>query len=145
MVKNHGGKSWLLADAGLMQEAKSGQSLQEVAHAAGVDPDGLLRTVEAHNDAIDSGTTDPVGKLMNISVRSDPLYPTPILTLGGIRVDEDTGAVLNAAGAPIPGLFSAGRTAIGICSESYVSGLSISDCVFAGRRAGASAADQPSQ
>lgn len=33
-----------------------------------------------------------------------------------------------------------GRNAIGICSNSYVSGLSIADCIFGGRRAGAHAA-----
>ena len=57
-----------------------------------------------------------------------------------MRVAEDTGAVVDADGTPIPGLYSAGRTAIGIASRSYVSGLSIADCVFAGRRAGAGAA-----
>jgi len=36
----------------------------------------------------------------------------------------------------VPGLYAAGRTAVGICSNSYVSGLSLADCVFSGRRAG---------
>ena len=31
-------------------------------------------------------------------------------------------------------------TAVGVCSNSYVSGLSLADCVFSGRRAGRSAA-----
>jgi 3-oxo-5alpha-steroid 4-dehydrogenase len=66
-----------------------------------------------------------------------------MLTLGGVRVAEDPGAVITADGTPIPGLYSAGRTAIGIASRSYVSGLSIADCVFAGRRAGAAAAGRP--
>ncbi len=178
MVKNHGGNGWILADATLMAETRRqlltqtlwfqraqaaalmlagavrGNTLAEVARAAGIDPDGLQATVAAHNEAIDSGTADPVGKpaefrrrierapftLMDISVRPNLLCPTPMLTLGGVRVDEDTGAVVDADGAPIPGLYSAGRTAIGIASRSYVSGLSIADCVFAGRRAGASAA-----
>lgn len=131
-----------------------GRTLADAARAAGIDPAGLEATVKAHNDAIDSGTADPAGKpadfcrrisrgpftLMNISVRPNVLYPTPMLTLGGVRVAEDTGAVLDSAGEPIPGLYSAGRTALGICSRSYVSGLSISDCVFAGRRAGGAAA-----
>ncbi len=183
MVKHHGGKGWMLADATLMAEARRqlltqtlwfqraqaaalmfagaarGKSLADAARAAGVDPEGLVATVKAHNDAIDSGVTDPAGKpaefchridrgpftLMNISVRPNLLYPTPMLTLGGVRVDEDTGAVLNAAGESVPGLFSAGRTAIGVCSDSYVSGLSIADCVFAGRRAGNAAAHYPRQ
>ncbi len=37
-------------------------------------------------------------------------------------------------------LYAAGRTAVGICSNSYVSGLSLADCVFSGRRAGRHAA-----
>ncbi|MGV0626290.1 FAD-binding protein [Mycolicibacter minnesotensis] len=134
--------------------AVRGATLAEAARAAGIDPEGLQATVTAHNDAIDSGTPDPAGKpdefcrridqapysLMDISVRPNVLRPTPMLTLGGVRVAEDTGSVLDAAGAPIPGLYSAGRTAIGVASRSYVSGLSIADCVFAGRRAGANAA-----
>lgn len=129
-------------------------TLTEAARAAGIDPEGLAATVAAHNEAIDSGAPDPAGKpadfcrridqgpftLMDISVRPNVLRPTPMLTLGGVRVAEDTGAVLDADGEPIPGLYSAGRTAIGVASSSYVSGLSIADCVFAGRRAGANAA-----
>ena len=178
MVRDHGGKGWLLADAELLKEARrqlvtqtlwfqraqsaalmftaavKAPSLREVAQAAGVDPDGLLATVEAHNNAIDNGTPDPVGKppdfvrrisqapytLLNIAVRPSLINPTPMLTLGGVRVDEGTGAVVDESGVPIPGLFGAGRTAIGICSNSYVSGLSLADCVFSGRRAGTHAA-----
>lgn len=181
MVQHHGGEAWILADAALMREARrqminqplwfqraqvaalmladsvKAPTLREVAEAAGIDPDGLLATVEAHNDAIDTGAADPAGKppefvrrisqapftLLNISVRPSLLNPTPMLTLGGIRVDERSGAVVTQSGAPIPGLFSAGRTAIGICSNSYVSGLSIADCVFSGRRAGVHAAADP--
>ncbi|ORW67364.1 FAD-binding protein [Mycolicibacter senuensis] len=178
MVKNHGSKGWILADAALMAEARRqlltqtlwfqraqaaalmftgavrGKTLTDVARAAGIDPAGLQATVDAHNDAIDAGRQDPAGKpaefcrridkapftLLDISVRPNVLLPTPMLTLGGVRVAEDTGAVVDAEGGPIPGLYSAGRTAIGVASRSYVSGLSIADCVFAGRRAGASAA-----
>ena len=58
------------------------------------------------------------------------------LTLGGLKVDEHNGAVLDGNGQPIAGLYSAGRTAIGIASHLYISGLSLADCVFSGRRAG---------
>ena len=71
-----------------------------------------------------------------------PVVGQLMTALGGIRVDEGTGAVLDESGAAIPGLFSAGRTATGICSDSYVSGLSLADCVYAGRRAGKSAANE---
>ncbi|MCX5044725.1 FAD-binding protein [Aldersonia sp. NBC_00410] len=182
IVRNHDAKAWILADADLMSEARRnlikqtlwfqraqvsalmtldsvrGKSLRDVAEAAGIDAEGLIATVEAHNDAIDSGTEDPVGKpaeltrravrapftLLNISVRPSVINPTPMLTLGGVRVDENSSAVLDESGDPIPGLYAAGRTAIGVCSDSYVSGLSIADCVFSGRRAGRHAAQQAS-
>jgi 3-oxo-5alpha-steroid 4-dehydrogenase len=51
-------------------------------------------------------------------------------------VDERTGQVLGEDGQAVPGLYAAGRTAAGICSSSYVSGLSLADCVYSGRRAG---------
>jgi succinate dehydrogenase/fumarate reductase flavoprotein subunit len=48
--------------------------------------------------------------------------------------------VIDGAGYDIPGLYAAGRTAIGVASSRYVSGLSLADCVFSGRRAGKAAA-----
>ncbi len=60
-------------------------------------------------------------------------------TLGGLRTDLD-GAVLDAAGAPVPGLFAAGRASSGIHGFGYVSGTSLGDGTFFGRRAGRAAA-----
>jgi 3-oxo-5alpha-steroid 4-dehydrogenase len=62
------------------------------------------------------------------------------LTLGGLKVDENSGQVLDANAIPVKGLYAAGRTAVGIPSNLYISGLSLADCVFSGRRAGAAAA-----
>jgi 3-oxo-5alpha-steroid 4-dehydrogenase len=61
---------------------------------------------------------------------------TYFFTLGGLLVDEDTGAVKNAAGQTIDGLYAAGRAAVGLCSNGYISGMSIGDGMFSGRRAG---------
>jgi 3-oxo-5alpha-steroid 4-dehydrogenase len=63
------------------------------------------------------------------------MFPIACMTVGGLLVDEASGAVKDAAGAPIPGLYAAGRNAVGICSNLYVSGLSYADCIFSGRRA----------
>jgi len=63
-----------------------------------------------------------------------------MLTLGGLVVAEETGQVRRADGTVVPGLYAAGRSAVGLCSRSYVSGLSLADCVFSGRRAGRHAA-----
>jgi 3-oxo-5alpha-steroid 4-dehydrogenase len=133
--------------------------LAVVATRAGVDPDGLTATVAAYNEAASNARltdvrADPMGKpsdllvaldqppysLIDFSIRPRMLDPAPVLTLGGLVVAPETGAVLRADGTPVPGLYAAGRSAVGLCSRSYVSGLSIADCVFSGRRAGRHAA-----
>ncbi|BBX96670.1 FAD-binding protein [Mycobacterium lacus] len=142
------------AAALMVADSRRASTLTEVARKVGIDADGLNATVAAHNSAIDNGEADPMGKpaefvrrigsgpytLLNISVRPSLLNPTPMLTLGGVKVDAASGAVVTGSGDPIPGLYAAGRTAIGICSNGYVSGLSLADCVFSGRRAGTHAA-----
>ncbi|WP_330181526.1 FAD-binding protein [Nocardia sp. NBC_01503] len=129
----------------------TGHTLEDVAARAGIEPAALRKTVDAHNRAIEQHLPDPMGKpadirkplrtgpyvLLDISFKARLTYPMPMLTLGGLLVDEDTGAVLTTDGGTIPGLFAAGRAAVGVCSNSYVSGLSLADCVFSGRRAGA--------
>ncbi|SFB46065.1 3-oxo-5alpha-steroid 4-dehydrogenase [Amycolatopsis marina] len=129
-------------------------TLPEVARAAGIDPAGLAETVGLYNAAAMAGAPDPMGKpaefvralrtgpysLIDLSIRPNLGYPCPMITLGGLVVDEETGRVRDTGGVPITGLYAAGRTAVGICSRSYVSGLSLADCVFSGRRAGRHAA-----
>ena len=51
-------------------------------------------------------------------------------------VAPESGRVLRPDGSPVAGLYAAGRTAAGLCSRSHVSGLSLADCVFSGRRPG---------
>jgi 3-oxo-5alpha-steroid 4-dehydrogenase len=61
-----------------------------------------------------------------------------VFTLGGLHTTLD-GAVQNMNGEPSPGLFAAGRTASGLPSWGYISGTSLGDGTFFGRRAGAAA------
>ncbi|WP_369199674.1 FAD-binding protein, partial [Streptomyces sp. PU-14G] len=60
-------------------------------------------------------------------------------TLGGLRTTVE-GAVLDVAGSPVPGLYAAGRASSGIHGEGYVSGTSLGDGTFFGRKAGKAAA-----
>ena len=128
-------------------------TLEELAGKCGFDAAVLRQTVVAYNAAASGGAPDVFGKsaadlrpiasppfyAIDISVTSK-LFPLPVLSLGGLAVDEGSGAVLDATGKPIAGLYAAGRNAIGICSHLYVSGLSVADCIFSGRRAAAAAA-----
>ena len=129
-------------------------SLDELARRAGIDPAGLARTLDRYNEDARAGAGDAFGKdpehvhpvgpgpyyAFDCSLRAQRGFPCPMLTLGGLTVDEDSGLVTREDGSAVPGLYAAGRNAVGVCSESYVSGLSIADCVFSGRRAGRSAA-----
>jgi 3-oxo-5alpha-steroid 4-dehydrogenase len=132
----------------------SAPTVAEVAARAGIDPAGLAATLAAYNAAAAAGQADPAGKpaelvkvqdrppfsLIDCSVRPRLAYPAPMLTLGGLVVAEQTGQVRRPDGSAVPGLYAAGRSAAGLCSRSYVSGLSLADCVFSGRRAGRHAA-----
>jgi 3-oxo-5alpha-steroid 4-dehydrogenase len=125
-----------------------GATVEEVARKAGIDPAGLASTVAKYGEGADEFGKHPdlvaplTGPFALIDCSFGPRlgYPCPVLTLGGLKVDEGTGQVLDADGAGVPGLYAAGRNAVGICSNSYVSGLSLADCVFSGRRAGSHAA-----
>lgn len=62
-----------------------------------------------------------------------------VFTTGGLATTVDA-EVLDLAGAVIPGLYAAGRTSAGIQAAGYISGTSLGDGTFFGRRAGKAAA-----
>ena len=123
-------------------------TLEELARKIGVPADRLVATIGTYNGNIERGEPDPLGKSEKYrrTIVQGPFYatdigdslklaPIPALTMGGLMVDEDTGEVLARGGGKVPGLYAAGRTAVGICSHYYVSGLSLGDCVWSGCRA----------
>jgi 3-oxo-5alpha-steroid 4-dehydrogenase len=159
LMEEQGGKAWLVLDAPLRKKAirealfggywwfqsfpalalmlfkvRKGKSLSELASATAMDPAVLRASVLAANAAARGEAPEPFGKseggrqvleqgpfyACDISV-TNPVFPLGALTLGGLRVDERSGAVLDQHGQAI-------------------SGLSLADCVFSGRRAGAAAA-----
>lgn len=129
----------------LMLIAKRARTPLALGQKLGVDGAALERTVSAYNSAIAGKQPDPLLKSDDYRAPlQDKFYALdigahmscPAITLGGLRVDETTGGVLDAQGGSIPGLYAAGRTAIGIASNRYVSGLSLADCLWSGRRAG---------
>ena len=136
----------------LLFNSRKANDLESLARACGCDINPLRETLAEYNEAIRTGAADAFGKEER-SPLSPPYYviqcspgqwtwPIMTLTLGGLSVDEKTGAVLDEKAQPIGGLYAAGRAAVGICSGNYVSGLSIADCVYSGRRAGRMASSQ---
>ncbi len=133
----------------LMLFARRAGSLTALAGKLGMSAQLLQSTVEEYNQAAEQGHGDALGKdgpalnaisepsfaAINISA-DNPAFPLPAITLGGLKVNEASGAVLNARGQDIHGLYAVGRCAVGIASNGYVSGLSLADCLWSGRRAG---------
>jgi 3-oxo-5alpha-steroid 4-dehydrogenase len=132
--------------------AKRARSIEDLARKIEADSTTLRRSWQSYNEAARDGD-DPLGKsrdllqpletppfcALDISV-DKRVFPCAALTLGGLLVDEIDGSVRNSNGGTVPGLYAAGRAAVGIASNNYVSGLALADCVWSGRRAGRSAA-----
>ncbi len=143
----------MAAASNMFFNAKKGKTVEDLAMTCSMSPEKLRTTIDAYNEAAAGKTRDPFGKpkkytasleeapyyAMDVSADSK-VFPCPMITFGGLVVDEKTGLVKRADGSTIRGLYAAGRTAVGIDSNFYVSGLSIADCVFSGRRAGRHAA-----
>jgi 3-oxo-5alpha-steroid 4-dehydrogenase len=115
----------------------------------GMPPGSLATTLDRYNDDAARGEdtehhkaapwlkplVPPYG-VIDLRVESAIYAP---FTLGGLHTDADS-RVLDEHGSAIPGLFAAGRTTAGISAGGYVSGISLGDGTFFGRRAGCSAA-----
>lgn len=148
------GKVWnfqrMPALISMLFNCKRGRTPAELAERCGLPVAALEQTLAEYSAAARGESADRQGKssaflaslergpwyAMDLSFDS-PLFPCATITLGGLRLCEASGRVLDSAGRPIAGLYSAGRNAIGVASNLYVSGLSIADCVYSGRRVGA--------
>ena len=128
-------------------KAKKGNSIEELAQNSGIDQAGLVASVEAYNKVANSNEVDQFGKASESmqEISEGPFYALDLstinnpfgissITTGGLCLNETSGQVQSQGGA-IPGLYAAGRNAVGIPTLSYVSGLSLSDGIFSGRRA----------
>lgn len=138
----------------LMLRAARGKTAAALAGRLGLPGAALESSIRDYNAGV-AQQSDALGKspallqkleapfyAMEISAGSST-FPCPAITLGGLRVDESSGEVLDDQGQAIAGLYAAGRSAVGIASNAYVSGLSLADCLWSGRRAGHAAAARP--
>jgi 3-oxo-5alpha-steroid 4-dehydrogenase len=130
---------------------RRGRSIEALARKCGIPPETLKASLDAYNDGAAKGV-DPYRKkaenlrvlgggswfALNLSFRNKWSFSSG-MPFGGLKVNEDTGAVIRADGSSIPGLFACGRSAVGMSTKTTFSGLSIADTIFSGRRAARSA------
>ncbi|HJC29054.1 MAG TPA: FAD-dependent oxidoreductase [Candidatus Dietzia intestinipullorum] len=140
-----------------MRPMHAAETIEELAEDCGLPADALADTLRRYNAGAGVGDDPQCGKNAEWLRPLRPpfgAYPTgaggpetfnglPLkpqgFTLGGLHTDTDS-RVLDRAGAPIPGLFAAGRCTHGLHGEGYISGTSLGDGSFYGRRAGRGAA-----
>lgn len=124
----------------------SGGDVDELASELGVNSVALRSTIDAYNSDAENGKDRAHGKRRRYLAPLRPPFGAVLtegrfrtFTLGGLATDVD-GAVEAAAGGVVPGLFAAGRITSGIAVGGYVSGISLGDSSYFGRRAGRAAA-----
>ncbi|WP_297587801.1 FAD-dependent oxidoreductase [uncultured Corynebacterium sp.] len=122
---------------GYLHEART---IQELAQQIGVDPEGLEATVKRYNGFAETGRDEDFGKgeLLFGQVAGDPdhqpnpnlgpiaqapfyaikVVPTPLATSYGVHTNTH-GQAVDAAGAPITGLYAAGNDAQSVFSSEY--------------------------
>jgi tricarballylate dehydrogenase len=128
-------------------------TLDALAAGIGVDPAALARTVGEFNAGIDravpldlavrdgrAARVEPPKSNWAIPLETAPFFAFPVtcgitFTFGGLHADTD-GRVLDADGAPIPGLFVCGEMLGGLFSGNYPGGTGLTSGAVFGRRAG---------
>jgi 3-oxo-5alpha-steroid 4-dehydrogenase len=132
----------------LLSNRHKGESIEELAEHAGFDKDTFTKNIDDYNKVVRGEAEDPHQKsteflqelnqgpyyAINIS-KDSPTFPLPIITFGGLSVDEQTRQVQREDGSLVDGLYAVGRAAASLPSNHYMSGFSIADCVFTGRKA----------
>jgi tricarballylate dehydrogenase len=138
----------------------TGNTLEELAgKLEGVDAQGFLKTVREYNAAVrvdvpfNHASRDgrcTVGIEPPKSNWANPLDTPPFeaygvtcgitFTFGGLRINHETGQVLDLGYEPIPGLYAAGEMVGGIFYFNYPAGTGLVSGLVFGRIAGAGAA-----
>ncbi|MBN1367038.1 MAG: FAD-dependent oxidoreductase [Dehalococcoidales bacterium] len=125
-------------------------SIEDLAHQTGINPDNLHKTVTEYNKACDRGRDDIFHKDARYlrPISQPPIYaaryfPSAYGSLGGIKINEKTEVLTNDFEI-IPGLYAAGVDANAIYGDSYVfvlPGNTLGFALNSGRLAGENAAD----
>lgn len=132
-------------------------AIRELAEALAIPPDGLERTVDAYNSAVQPGELDldrldgkrtegvrPPKSNWAMPLTEPPFVAVPVtggitFTFGGLKADT-TARVIDVSGAPIAGLYAAGEPMGEIFYYNYPGATSVIRGAVYGRIAGSDAA-----
>ncbi len=121
------------------------ETLADLASGMGLDAAVLAESIAAWNALAESGAEDRFGRpeTGRAAIRTAPFYAAPVVpvvsnTQGGPAHDAEQ-RVLDAFGAPIPGLYEAGEIG-SVFGHIYMSGGNLAESFVGGRIAGGNAA-----
>jgi fumarate reductase flavoprotein subunit len=130
-------------------------TVEELAKLAGVNPEGLKKSLEKYNTDVEKLGYDTVfnrtGKWGNLGEHLETLTPpfyaikcvTSLTSMkGGLKINEYC-QVLNNYDEAIPGLYAGGELTGGLWTKSYLLGLMTSFSMAQGIIAGRNAVNQP--
>lgn len=121
-----------------------GDTYEEMAEAAGIEPAAFAETMEKWNACVDAGKDEEFGRTSFVTkLETAPYYAIQVgpgvhHTMGGLQINTSA-EVLDTDGNAIPGLFAAGEVTGGIHGNNRLGGNAVADIVVFGRIAGASA------
>lgn len=130
--------------AGAVFVNKEGNTIRELAAAAGIDPDNLEKTMTDYNRYAENGKDPEFHRPDGFPKVDKPKYYAIEITpaihyyMGGLTIDGKT-RVINTKGQPIKGLFAAGEVTGGVHGKNRLGGNSISETITFGRIAGTQA------
>lgn len=127
---------------------KKFDTLEGLAQYFEINLDGLKKTIDTYNAAVDAGEDKEFKKdlknLKGAALKQAPFYamevnPRLYYTTGGIRIDTKARVLRLLDSKPIEGLFAAGEATGGIHGGERLEGCSIPDCASFGFIAGENA------
>lgn len=170
------GKSWLILDDNIRKVAAKknptqdgylwnpidkgekpeyvaiGNTIEEAAKNAGLDPQSVAETVKRYNHFVDIDKDEDFGrkglasgKSKLVKIEKAPFFIFPatgamIATYCGVKIDPKA-RVIDVFGEPIKGLYAAGEMTGGVHGAAYMNGTAFSKAMAFGRIAARSAAD----
>lgn len=142
LLVNHKGEYDMGVASGVVVK---GDTLEEVAEAAGIDPDEFAKTVEHWNEMCDAGSDSDFNYRSTMNkFETAPYYlgrcvPSVHHTMGGVHCTTDA-QMQKEDGTPFTNLFAAGEVTGGIHGTNRLGSDAIADLTVFGRIAGSSAA-----
>lgn len=125
---------------------KKADTIEGLAKALGIDPQGLVETIKVWNSNVEAGLGDPVwGRKYGLKpIKTPPFFGCELKSYAyneatGIRINADA-KVIDVYGKPIPRLYAAGRVTGGQYGQLYSCGTAICTALIMGRIAGKNAA-----